>query len=499
MADMVSREEYEKLLEENKQLKEQLNYLTRKLFGKSSEKADLPDQGQISLFDEDAGVFTEPETTGKQTETVTYTRKKKRTTRQEKIAPEVPIKEIIYTDDEATCKNCQRDLQPIGKSFVREQIRFIPAKLWLERVFKVTYKCPDCEEHQEIYNQSSLYQAAVPNPILAHSLVTPSLIAQVIHNKYELYLPGYRQLQEFKQLGLTVSEPTIINWLNKSAEWFKPIVERLKAELLSQRYLHGDETTCQVLREPNKKANTKSYLWLVCSAKQNSHQIVYFEYQPNRSKKIVQQLFKNYDGHLLCDGYQSYNYLDELAERSGCWAHLRRKFYDAQEGNKSGHSLAKAGFKQIEVIFSSYYHPETQLTKMPIRQLVEQFFNWVHDHEVLNKTKLGKAMTYALNQEIYLKKFLDDDNIALDNNLAERHIKQAVMGRKNWLFSTSQAGAEANAIYLSLVETAKANGLKAKRYFEYLLEKLPQLPTFPTTEQLAVYLPWSKAVQANCR
>lgn len=498
MADMVSREEYEKLLEENKRLREQLDYLMRKMFGKSSEKTELTQEGQTSLFDDD-GVFTEPETTGKQTETVTYTRSKKRTTRQEEIASDIPVKEIVYTDDQTVCHNCQRDLQPMGKSFVREQIRFIPAKLYRERVFQTTYKCTYCETHQEIYDQSSIYKAAVPNPILAHSLATPSLVAQVAHNKYELYLPGYRQLQEFEQFGLKVTEPTIINWLNKSALLFKPLMMHLKAELLSQRYIHGDETTCQVLREPNKKANTKSYLWLVCSAKQNAHQVVYFEYHPSRGKEVVQQLFQNYDGHLLCDGYQSYNYLDDLAERSGCWAHLRRKFYEAREGSASGRSLSQTGLKQIDLIFRSYYHPAEQSSLISIDQLVENFFTWVHTHEVLSETKLGKAMKYAINQEVYLRRFLKDSNIALDNNIAERHIKQAIMGRKNWLFSTSQLGATTNAFFLSLVETAKANGLKAWKYLEYLLEKLPQLPQFPSKEQVAVYLPWSEQIQTVCR
>lgn len=507
MTETVSRAEYEKLLaqygqlvEENKQLKEQLNYLVRKLFGKSSEKTDLPEQGQISLFDEDNSVFSQPETTGQQTETVTYTRKKKRTTRQEKIAAEVPVEEVVYTDDQAVCHNCQRELKPMGKSFVREQIRFVPAELHRERVFQTTYKCSYCEQHQEIYDKSSLHQAPVPKPVLAHSLATPSVIAQVAHNKYELYVPGYRQLREFKQMGLTISEPTIINWLNKSVTWLMPLITCLKAELLSQRYLHGDETPCQVLREPNKKASSESFLWLVCSARQNEHQIVYFEYHLSRSMQVVKSIFQDYDGHFLCDGLGSYNYLDERAERSGCWAHLRRKFYESvTDGETRNRGIAQEGLRQINDIFHSYYHPADSTRTKLINQ-IKAFFNWVRETSlhVLEKSKFGKTLYYALNQEVYLCRLLKDPNIALDNNIAERHIRPAVMGRKNWLFSTSQTGAKTNAAFLTIVETAKANGLNVRRYLEYLLEKLPQLPEFPTKEQLAPYLSWTKSVQETC-
>ena len=116
----------------------------------------------------------------------------------------------------------------------------------------------------------------------------------------------------------------------------------------------------------------------------------------------------------------------------------------------------------------------------------------------LEKGKFGKTLYYALNQEVYLCRLLKDPNIALDNNIAERHIRPTVMGRKNWLFSTSQTDAKTNAAFLTIVETAKANGLNVRRYLEYLLEKLPQLPEFPTKEQLAPYLPWTKLVQETC-
>jgi len=511
---LTLEEAWDIIQEQRKQMRlmeEQIKLLTQKRFGKSSERSDDP--GQLSIFDDfiknnevkDSRVFEQPETTGQETETITYQRKKK-SSRQVTVSEDLPVEleELDLQDDEKFCAHCHAQMQCVGHRFVREQVCFIPAKLFRKQTFQYTYRCPSCIRHFDKPNQ--YYKSSpAPTPVIAHSLASPSLIAEIVHNKYELSVPGYRQVKDWQRLGLSLSAPTIANWLIKAAEWLQPLNELCRNELMKQTHIHGDETSYKVLHELGKSATTMSYLWLACSIQDAKKPVVYFKYDPHRSGAVAQKLYNSYTGSLQCDGYQAYGTLPGTIQRSGCWAHVRRKFIETGPTPNKVVGKAKVALDMINKLFKIEQDLKTKSfqERLKIRQskskpIVDEFFNWLNKTPVIEKSGLGKAVGYALGQQTYLMHFLEDPEIELSNNTAERHIKIAVMGRKNWLFSTSQAGAHANTLFLSLIETAKMNGLDPSKYIEYLLNKIPQLPMIDNQEQLKAYLPWTEQVQTNC-
>ena len=220
--------------------------------------------------------------------------------------------------------------------------------------------------------------------------------------------------------------------------------------------------------------------------------------------RLIVKVYHGFKGRLQCDGYQAYDALTTIQIRSGCWAHSRRKFIETGPTVNTVKGQAKIALEMINQLFKI----ETDLEsvsfqeRLRIRQeescpIVEKFFDWLNKCDVLSGSALGKTVNYARRQQIHLMQFLNDPEIDLSNNTAERHIKTAVIGRKNWMFSTSQKGAHTNALFLSLIKTAKANGLVPREYIEYLLEKVPQLSVPSDFGQLKACLPWTEEVQAN--
>jgi len=494
---------------QSKQLKlmeEQIKLLTQKRFGRSSEKIGNPNQ--LSIFDDATNnrVFEQPETTGQQTKTITYQRKKK-SSRKVAFSKDLPveIEELDLSEDEKICAHCHVQMQRVGNRLVREQVCFVPAKLFRKQIVQYTYRCSTCARHTEHPNRYYISRPA-PTPIIAHSLASASLLAEIAHNKYELSVPGYRQIRDWQRRGLKLSEPTLSNWMIKAAEWIRPLNELCQRELIQQTHIHGDETTCQVLNEPGKAATTKSYLWLTCSVLSAKKPVVHFSYDPHRSGAVAQNLYNGFTGVLQCDGYQAYGMLPAMVQRAGCWAHVRRKFIETGPTPKLVKGKAKLALQMIDQLFeiekslrTSSFQEKLDERQKNSRPIVEKLFSWLNQLPVIEKSTLGKAVGYALGQQAYLTRFLDDPEIDLSNNTAERHIKIAVMGRKNWLFSTSQKGARTNALFLSIIETAKLNHLNPQKYIEYLLNNIPQLPVPSDLEQLKVYLPWTNQVQTDCR
>lgn len=482
-------------------LQEQVAYLTAKIFGKSSEQS--PENGQTSLFDDDnQGVFNQPESTGEQIRHPEVPQKK-RTTQQTKITKALPIKKEVIHLAHRHCDRCG-ELYNVFEKQVGQKLHYQPARLYIEQKYQEVGKCRHCSL-DETLDGDKLVNATMPTPFMSHSLASPDLVAQIIANKYVLALPLDRQRQLFQKMGLTIYEPTLCNWVLAAAKCLDPLNRLLLAQLKTQSHLHGDETPIQVLREPGKTASSKSYLWEVRSAEDADQPIIYFRYDPSRSEAVAKDLYVGYQGALLCDGYSGYNHLPPTVTRAGCWAHVRRKFWEAANGILSQQSIGRQAVQLIDELFQL----EKQFANLSAdqrlkqrqdksRPLIDQFWRLMTQTQAIAKSKLGKAITYAFNQREPLMVFLTDGAVALSNNIAERGIKHTVIGRKNWLFSTGQAGAKANALFLGLFETAKANGIDFGNYLTYLLTRIPQLGPFPTTAQLAAYLPWHKNIQQNC-
>ena len=476
-----------KMIEEQTQT---IEYLKRKLFGSQSEKID---SNQLSLLDEDDGVFTEPEQTGEenQTDQVQSTKKSKRT-RQEVLNRDLPVK-ITFVDVENKLCPYGHSLVLVGEKFVREQLYFQPAKLYREEIHAHTYKCVDCES---IDGLAHLIQAQVSNPVIPHSLGSASVIAEIIHQKYEQGVPLYRQIKDWQRLGVNLSETTLANWMIKSGKLMRPLYELIRKTLMAQSCLQGDETPIQVLREPGKKASSKSYMWVARSVRKSPIQAVLYAYGSTRSGTFAQDLYRGFRGTFQCDGYSGYNSLGDSVARIGCFAHVRRKFYDA--ANVKGRIQMSRPLKLLDKMFAlerewQHFSPRSRKRRRrgKLRGLLNKFWRWIDQADELPKSQLGKAITYAQNQRATLNKIIEHGEFDFSNNAAERNMKSLVIGRKNWLFSTSPAGAKATAIWMTLIESAKTNGVNPRDYILYLLENIPQLPAFAKESELVAYLPWN--------
>ena len=488
-ADLMKRQD--ELLAQIQQLSEQIAYLTHKMYGRHSEQ--MPQPGQLSIFDDDR-VFTEPEQTGQQSEALTdaqpSTARKPKATRRQIVSANLPVKTTVVTKEDEHCDQ-GHDLTAMGQHFVREVVHHVPGRLYVEKIYEKRYKCLTCEQTD---GASHVYHGEAPQALIAHSIATPSLVASVLHQKYILGTPLYRQLADWQRAGLALSETTVANWVIKCAGLVKPIYALMQTKLMAQGFLQGDETPYQVLQEPGKSAQSKSYIWVARSITRSDAPVVMYAYSNTRSGKFAQSLYSGFTGVLQCDGYAGYNLLGNTITRVGCWAHVRRKFYDVYQNTKQpieGLTLLNQMFR-LEREWSGL-NSQARLTrrKQELKPVIEQFWQWCDCVETLPKDRLGKALTYAQGQRAALNRVLTYGEIDLSNNASERNMKSYVIGRKNWLFSASPKGAEANAIWMTMVETAKANGLDPRDYITQLLEKISQLPTFASEEALAACLPWN--------
>jgi hypothetical protein len=328
--------------------------------------------------------------------------------------------------------------------------------------------------------------------------------------KYTNSLPLYRQEQQLSRLGIDLSRQTMANWLLAAADpWLKIICDRLHEQLLKRDTLHADETTLQVLREPDRNAESKSYMWLYRTGR-DGPPIVLYDYQTTRASKHPDSFLSGFEGYLQTDGYSGYGKLTGVT-LVGCWAHARRKFTESLKvlpaAQKDKPVAASLGLDYCNKLFAierqlknisneERYEKRLELSK----PLLDEFYTWLKRQRQLTipKSAFGQAITYCLNQWDKLNNFLLDGRLEIDNNRAERSIKPFVIGRKNFLFSNTPRGARGSAIIYSIIETAKENKLKPFEYLTYLFEQLPNLDT----KDVAVIdslLPWSDALPDNCR
>ncbi len=271
--------------------------------------------------------------------------------------------------------------------------------------------------------------------------------------------------------------------------------------------LHNDETQIKVIRIKTKEGNVKKcHMWVVRSGKFQDKQIVVFVFRKSRKSEEANDILSGYTQYFVTDGYSGYNGMARLAIRCGCWDHTRRYFFDAVPNHDmSKDTAARKGvhfcdaLAVIEDELKDVVPEERFKVRLEkSRPIVDDFFAWVKDLCPGND-QLKAAKVYAINQEKYLRRFLEDGRIPITNNPAENAIRPFVIGRKNFLFCVSEAGARATANAYSLAETAKANGLDVQKYFEYILTQMPLKDGNFAIEFLDSLLPWNSAVQAACK
>jgi transposase len=485
-------------------LEEQFRLAQNRRFGASSERTH-PDQ--LELFNE-TEAEANPSKEEPTVETITYKRKKQRGGR-EAMLEHLPVETIEYrlTDEEQVCSCCGGALHEMSTE-TRQELKIIPAEVKVVKHVRYVYACRRCEQ-EEI--QTPIVTAAMPKPVHPGSLASPSIVAHIMSQKYVESMPLYRQEQQFARFGVLLSRQTMANWMIAGADhWLVRLYDRMHELLLQRDILHADETTLQVLHEPGRPAEAKSYLWLYRTGRMGPAMILY-DYQETRSGAHPRNFLSGFHGYLHADGYPGYHKVEGVT-LIGCWAHARRKFDEAlkalPKSNASASVTTKEGLDFCNRLFAIERElkdctPEERFEGRleRSRPVLDAFSAWLHRQSLraLPKSKLGEAIGYCLNQWEKLKAFLKDGRLELDNNRSERSIKPFVIGRKNWMFSNTPRGAKASAIIYSIVETAKENGLHPFYYLSYLFEKLPQLPDPQDSQALDKLLPWSTTLPLICR
>jgi len=418
------------------------------------------------------------------------------------LPEDLPQIEVLHDipENQKHCE-CGAQLCRIGEE-TSEQLDYIPAKLQVIRHIRPKYTCKSCEGIET--KGSTIKIAAPPKQILPKSIASTGLLAQVVVAKFVDSMPFYRQEKQFFRLGYKVSRTNMANWTIQLGKRLEGLLDLLRQEVLSGPLINMDETTLQVLKEKGRAPATKSYMWVMCGGTSGKRG-VYFYYSASRASKVAQALLKSYRGVVQTDGYAGYNFVRQNPdlEHAECWAHSRRKFMEVLKAKgkyqkkkaKSGH--AEQALNYIGQLYGIEQNAEAQKLsdskKVLKRQeksqpILNEFHLWLTKigPQTPPKGLLGKAIAYSVNRWEQLTLYPKHGFLPMDNNLAENAIRPFVVGRKNWLFCDTVAGAEASAGLYSLIETAKANHLNP---FKYLRDLFEQLPYAETEDQLKNLLP----------
>jgi len=492
-------------------LQEQVLLARRHRFGPSSERTH-PDQASLfetvdELFNEAEAVKDEEDAEAEK-ETITYQRRKKRVSFQQKLE-ELPASRTVkheLPEEERVCPQCEGQLH-VMKVERRRELHIIPARVEVVEHERDVYVCRHCERRG---TSVPIVKAPMPEPLLPGSGASASAAAYIMTEKFDKSVPLHRQEQQLVA-EIELSRQTMSNWLIGSRErYLGPFCERMGHHLRLRDVLHMDETFVQVLREPGRDATTKSTMWLMATGR-DGPPIFLFDYQLTRSAEHIQKLLQGYSGYLHVDGYAGYEGLPGV-KLVGCWAHVRRKFDEALSAlppskRSKGPVAAQEGLDYCNRLFSierqlKHLSPEERKARrqeLSVPVLTE-FKAWLERQKslVLSKSALGKAISYTLKQWPKLTVFLEDGRLSIDNNRAEQAIRPFVVGRKNWLFANTPRGAAASATIYSIVTTAKANNLRPYEYLKYLLEQLPNID-ITDPEALDALMPWSDTLPPECR
>ena len=495
----------------NALLSDRLALAQRKQFGSSSEKY-AEGYEQMDLFNE-AEQEADPNAAEPEMEEIhpkSYKRKKPTGKKEEDLSAFETTEVIKHKleGNDRFCPECGTKYKVVTTETVK-YLKFIPARFEVVEETTYVYACPKCGMMKRPQKDPSL---------LKGSVATPSLVAGIMNAKYVNGMPLARQEREFARYNLNLSTKTMANWIILCAKrYLQPIYDLMREEFLRSRYIHCDETRLQVINEPEQKGTTQNWMWVYLTDEYSgSPRMVLFQYERTRGGyHPVEFLGDEFRGYLTCDGYQAYHGLPEQITVTGCMAHARRRFDEALTPLKKGftkeqlkettayQAMARIGmlYKIEELIRNQSPEERYAERQKQSKPLLEAFFGWLHTLEgsVNRSSKIGEAVLYALNQEKYLKAYLEDGHLSIDNSAAERAIKNFAIGRRNWLFSKSIKGAEASATVYSITETALLNGLKPYDYVAYILERMKDLGPFPSKEDLQQLLPWSESIPESCR
>ena len=495
------KQNYQQLYNEYLIVKEKYDLLIYKRFGRSAEQL-LADKKQQLLFIEESGQDEAGEETPQELETVkSFTRRKggrKPLDANLQRRPRV----IDIPESEKTCA-CGAILTRIGEE-ISEKLVIVPPQIYVDQIIRPKYACRGCEGTED-EDKAVVRIAPVEPAIIPRGIASPSLLSTIFTQKFERHLPYYRQEKQFEQIGAFISRQDMANWQQQVYNTLEPLFTILKKIVKSGPVVQMDETTVQVIGEADGKDTQKSYMWLARGGPEGK-KVVWYEYHRTRAAYHAAGFLEGYKGYLQTDGYEGYDCaikgLPDIIH-VGCFAHARRKFFEAAKANSyqryAESRSAEEGIKHIR----NLYTIESELREKKIDDdifvserkaragpVLEKFKGWLEKRksEVLPSSLLGKAVNYSLRQWEKMVAYLESPYLTPDNNASENAIRPFVLGRKNWLFSQSVGGAKSSCGMFTLIETAKENDLIPFKYLMALFEKAPIAFSPEDWEKL---LPWN--------
>lgn len=351
--------------------------------------------------------------------------------------------------------------------------------------------------------------------LLKRSFASPSIAAEIIYQKYFLAVPLYRQEMSFADFGLNLSRQTMCNWVIRFAsDFFGPVYDYLQEQLLAVAYHQCDETTLLVNKD-GRSAGSKSYVWVhITSELMDVNPIILFSYELTRGTDHLRRFYEDFEGFITCDAYCAYQVLEKEKQSvitvCGCMMHMRRRYTQSLSLiDKSGldaDTLLQLTETQALIFIGKIYDADEQLKTLTsqerkekrgtiVKPLVKEYYDYIESLDINNplmSKRLKDAINYSLNQKEHLCRFLNDGNIPIDDGATERHIRPFAIGRNNFLFCDSIAGAESTAILYTMVETAKANHANVYWYLRYVLEEMPKHMEDTGRGFLKTMTPWSE-------
>ena len=495
------------------EMTEELKLLRKKLFGSSTEHMSNPyvNSDQLTIYPF-LGIEPEKEPEPVEAEYIEiqgYTKSKKAKSTLKEQFSNIPVKQVFIdslSDEDKLCPACGTEMQPIGTEIIRREVIHVKPSMYMLEYVGTTYGCPVCKETED---PQFVKDNKAPAALIKGSYTSPSLASWILYEKFAKSVPFYRLEKSLEELGAKVSRTTMANWaIQCNSLYFKHLTDYFHRELLKRKYLMMDETPIQVLHEPGRTPESKSYVWLMRSGNDGLPPIIYYRYAPTRSGDVALELTDGIQPgtYLMCDGFSGYNKLKDV-RRCTCYAHIRRYFYEAIP---AGHDRditnpAVQGVMYCNKLFSyenkyaeRHYKPET-IKKRRVKDekpVIKAFLGWADKQVVTGNSKFSKALTYLKNRRNDLMTYLEDGHCSLSNNWSENSIRPVTVGRKNWLFSSSVDGAEASMNIYTIIEMAKLHGLNRQKYLEYILEHRPSAEM--TDEELSLLAPWNKDVQETC-
>lgn len=469
-------------------LHEEIAYWKDKLYGRKSEKYGEFERTQMLLFNEAEdgaiGVLS-PEEQATYRIPVRGHHRRKRGVRKP-LPASLPRVEVIHDipQEEKVC-DCGAELLKCGEE-TKEELEFIPAKLYVVRHVRPKYACGDCHG---VESEGPVIKIAPPPPsMVPKGMVAPGFLTQVVASKFEDAVPFYRQVKILRRHGIELGRSTLCGWVLEAAGRLEVLKTLLWESMLSGILIQADETKLQVLEEPGRENSTDSWMW-VYRGGDPEHPVVIFEYRPSRAGRVPMESLACFQGYLQTDGYKGY---DAIGERQGivhvgCLAHIRRKFSEAHRvAPRSGQ--AQQALEYIRKLYEIESRADDlklsreqrrELRQKESKPILDTFREWLEtkQKQVLPEGYLGQAIKYAVGQWDRLIRYLDDGILRPDNNLAENAIRPFCVGRKNWLFAGSPRGAFASATIFTLIETAKANHLEPYHYLHHVFKNLPAVKT----------------------